>query len=596
MPNYDLATMAEKAILGTKPSVKGLAGRASVPAKKLGTRVGAMDATHSVDPLTPRTVAHLFRHLDDPIGLEQNPITRHLFEDPVSACLDATRGRSAVSQVHQLVLEALDIAKKSDLMRRRDRQAHRQYTIIRKLYLDGESVQEVARYLKISLRQLYRERAQICSRIAAHIWRHRLQAEAPLATSTFSPFEFEIERAYVTAGAGNASAAYSILNGLFHGSSSYLAKAEVACTIASVAVRFGDWETARENLALTGALLAQSKTEPDLPPARDLIAGRRSLVASALLRATGDARRAKLALDRAIATANFPNAVRPDWARFRVDVALERADALTVDAQFASASATLGSTSLRTAMRLVPMASRIQVQVVQVLLSLMLPVTSASSVMEKPDQLDTLYEALSHARSCGSPELTLRVMQAIAVYLAHVGMFGEATRAARALVSMASDFPNTRVRGQTLVDAAEILGGAGGFSVIFDVLNKAEPCLTEGNVDWLASRILRARNCNYAGAHDEAWQAALAAESCARCLGGHRFLGAVWREMALAAYAQGKAADAAERITAAVEELERGAPPLSLLSTYRAAETITSDPRWRERARTLERELAERTG
>jgi hypothetical protein len=65
-----------------------------------------------------------------------------------------------------------------------------------------------------------------------------------------------------------------------------------------------------------------------------------------------------------------------------------------------------------------------------------------------------------------------------------------------------------------------------------------------------------------------------------------------WRGMALAAHACGRMNDARERIEAAINELEAAGSPLSLVDGYRAAAMITGNNQWRQRAKTLARQLA----
>jgi hypothetical protein len=544
-------------------------------------------AVSDEDQLPARAITQLFRHLDDPVRLQWNPIARHLFQDPITGCLDTDRTRAAILELRRLVLNGLELAKDADLMRGRDRQAQRQYTIIRKLYFDGDRVQEVAKYLGISARQLYRERSQICARIAAHIWRNRLEGRAYIA-QRFTPFEFEVERAQTSAEVGNATEAYAILNALLAHCPSDLVKADVTCTAASIAVNFGERQVARKNIALTRAFLERARSDRDVPMAQELIVGRLSLVSATLGRAEGDAERAKLALDRALEIANCLNASRPDSARFCADVAFERAETLLQDGQFVSAKTILNAASLKPVIALIPTVSRVDLQMTLALLSL----TNAAEPGESPVGLDTLRDALSRARSCGSSRLALRAMHGIAVYLVHCGMLGEAARAVQAVITMAIHFPNTRVRAQTLVDAADVLVVTSGYSDVIKLLDEADSFLVEGNADWLGSKILRARSYNLGRAYSDAWLVALEVEAGAQRLGSHRFLSAAWREMAVAAYACGNVADASERITAAIAELEHGAPPIAALSTYQAAATITREARWRNRARVLERELA----
>lgn len=176
-----------------------------------------------------------------------------------------------------------------------------------------------------------------------------------------------------------------------------------------------------------------------------------------------------MALDRAAGIANRLNAFRPNDARFFAEVEFERADTLLLEGQFIPAGAILNSQVLKGAIALIATVSRVRWEVTFALLSL----ANAAGSGESPVGLDMLRDALSRPRSCGSSRLALHAMHGIAVYLAHCGLFDEATRAIQTVIALATRFPNMRVRAQTLVEAADVLTITSGSSDVIKLMDDA---------------------------------------------------------------------------------------------------------------------------
>jgi hypothetical protein len=536
-------------------------------------------------------IAHLFRHLDDPARLEQNPIARHLFEDPKTGCLDPARARTALQELRRLVLQAAELAKDADLARNQDRQARRQYAIVTKTYLAGVPLDRVARELGISKSQVYRERSSICERIARFVWDHRFEPQHPIA-SGFGVRQFELERAEATAELGHAATASTILETLLQNSTSQSEKAEIASIAADVAMSCGNRQLARQNVTLTTMLLAEARSEERFDILLDLVAGRLALVTAKLRRAEGDVERARVALQRAIEIADRCASSGIEGARFFTDVALERADCLCDDGSFQAAlDVVIAALSLTRPSELASPSMRAELQTRRALYALMLPRTGKGDG-EHHHYLDALYESLALARSSGSPRVVIGTMIGIAVYLAYCGMHDKAHDAVQRVVGMALAFPNPRVRATSLVGAADVLCVTPYRMEALKLLNEAEHGLFEGGIERVYLDEMRSRLLLSQGAYPEAWQAGLAAEADALRLGNRRYLGVAWRTMALTAYACGRMDDATERITAAIGELESTGSPLALVNGYRAAATITGDDHWRHRAKALARQLA----
>jgi hypothetical protein len=101
-----------------------------------------------------RSAKHLFRHLHDVSALRKNPIAR-------SYC------QMGLQHLHAAVRTAAEQCRDDELRDGHDERAARQYSIVALHCLERRALREVASRLGVSVRQCYRDRAEICGRIAA---------------------------------------------------------------------------------------------------------------------------------------------------------------------------------------------------------------------------------------------------------------------------------------------------------------------------------------------------------------------------------------------------------------------------------------------
>jgi hypothetical protein len=111
-------------------------------------------------------VRHLFRHFDDPLLLRRNPLVSHLFG---AGRISYTQQQEGLRELWRLVRSAVEHCRSVDTTDRNEERADRQMTLFQRYYFEKLPQQRVARDLGISLRQFYRERAEICRRIAVFI-------------------------------------------------------------------------------------------------------------------------------------------------------------------------------------------------------------------------------------------------------------------------------------------------------------------------------------------------------------------------------------------------------------------------------------------
>jgi tetratricopeptide (TPR) repeat protein len=104
-------------------------------------------------PAMEREAKHLFRHLHDVRALRKNPIS-------------SVYCRNGVRALHEAILAGAEACREEDYRAGKDERAARQYVIVSLHCLERNPLAEVAVRLGISVRQCYRERADICGRIA----------------------------------------------------------------------------------------------------------------------------------------------------------------------------------------------------------------------------------------------------------------------------------------------------------------------------------------------------------------------------------------------------------------------------------------------
>jgi hypothetical protein len=113
---------------------------------------------------------HLFRHLHSPAHLRKNHLVERFFADPsIGRAGEAGDDACVLERIHELVRRGATACRDADQRAGKDQRATRQYAIVTSHCLAQRPLADVAAAMCISTKHLYRERAEICGRVARFV-------------------------------------------------------------------------------------------------------------------------------------------------------------------------------------------------------------------------------------------------------------------------------------------------------------------------------------------------------------------------------------------------------------------------------------------
>ena len=210
----------------------------------------------------------MFRYLNNPPRLKQNPLVRHFFEGTPKAPETSVqaRDRAALELIHRLVREGAERCRDDDLAASRHKQATSGYAIVLLNCLQGQPIKSVAAKLGISPPQCYRERADLCRRIAKYI-QHYADTSTSGIVSVLDEFRSRMYRATIRFDIGDFDGAIHDYDYLIR-SASISGKIEALCRSAMAFAEQGLLRQAKDAsssahvlLEANRALLPRSKQE-----------------------------------------------------------------------------------------------------------------------------------------------------------------------------------------------------------------------------------------------------------------------------------------------------------------------------------------------
>lgn len=205
-----------------------------------------------------KTVKHLFRYLHDARRLGENPLVREMLSDsPLRKKNDS--GRAALEHIHELVRKGAEYCRDADLRLGNTNRARRQYAIITLHCLEGRPIEQVAAELSISTNYCYRERAQICARVACYISEHFEPSFDYLAE--LDEFRLSLDRIVRNAGSTDKKVTLRNCERLASGAESKEQKTEALCELAALLLEFEDFKQAAATISYAKAINSEYAEE-----------------------------------------------------------------------------------------------------------------------------------------------------------------------------------------------------------------------------------------------------------------------------------------------------------------------------------------------
>jgi hypothetical protein len=177
------------------------------------------------------SIRHLFRHLYDPRELRRNPIVSSFFIKRQNGWEPARDEDAESYRIRELVRRVSERYCTSSAAIVHPERAARQFTIVIESCLERKPVRQIAARLRISLRQYYKERSEICAFIAEHL---RQAAFERIAEATVSDADWYLEQAAARAKFGDYDGALRDYQRIVHSAELCLERAALLQAQASL--------------------------------------------------------------------------------------------------------------------------------------------------------------------------------------------------------------------------------------------------------------------------------------------------------------------------------------------------------------------------
>ncbi|HKU66855.1 MAG TPA: hypothetical protein VJP85_03670 [Candidatus Baltobacteraceae bacterium] len=527
-------------------------------------------------------VRSLFRHFDDADVLRRNPLTRRFFVTGGGDRLTRSREIAVVKEIRTLILRGAQYCYDGDVAAGLDERAYRQYAIVHGCYVEGKPIDAIANALGISIRQCYRERASICTRIAEFICSHDSSA-ASIGQST-SLWRLRMDRAASRAESGDYDRALSEYEELAKGCSESAEKIEALCKSAEVMLDLGKQSQSADALANAVRLLG-ANTDRFPPLAKSAARTHASYLHAKLAWDTGNFDQSDVLLERALAYADAlllsgGERIKQLYAMMLIEVT---ARAMT-RGQF--------SVALDSVRRAGDLLRGLVAPSPLLLVDLMLFEAVLSYVSRRPTKertsdprLSLLEDALKVARSAGSFRRTIQVEAAFGPR--HLATEGPAAALASAqrIMSMSRQLGNPRFLAATALDAADsVFTDERCWKAIPEFLRDAEGAFAEGSIEWAFLMHAKAKYYAKAGTPRESLGCEERVLSVAQRARSPRMVAAALRGLAWATFSLNRMAEAADYIVEAVAMAESHGSVLACGETFEIAANITGKTKYAEAA------------
>jgi len=538
---------------------------------------------HSIPPFK-KAAKHLFRNLHVPLALRRNPLVRHLFEGLTDRPSRAGE-RAILERIHQLVRKGAQHCRDADLTAGKDERAFRQYAIVTTHCLEQRPIQDVAAALGISYQYCYRQRADICERIARYICEYADTSTLKYLPA-FDEFRFLMECVIRRADFDDANVAFRECDRLITVAPTAQEKIEALRTAALVSLRFGNVKRARASYISAQSIYTEHLAT-DQSPTRGLARANIDLIAAQLARRRADMAQA------------FQMAKRATTQLESVQASTEHARLLHLESLYELGLALINLGDLDAAYECIaraeanlcylgPGASRLRIRITMEAWRLRAHLLmSSKSWRPSWQRLAGLTTAFDQARASGALFEARASLLALVDYHAAAGNDAEALRLARLALLLAKEQCKL-VTVQTSIQVAALLVWHRHWEICESFLPNATQLVScDAFHRELLNHVRAVRALRLHAARD-AWNLANKESDRKECVGlmvSRRIIAAA------AAHEIGRTRDARSLVEAVIPAAEKLGSATTLLDAYRVAAKVTGDPEFKRQAQEVARLL-----
>lgn len=533
------------------------------------------------------TAKHLFRHLHDARSLRKNLLVRRFFFRGKAGVSSEITDNVALARIHQLVRQAAERCREADLRDGRESRAFHQHAIVVQQCLGGRPIAAVADELGISYKHCYRQRAEICRRIARYISQCD-DGDLLQRTPDVDTFRIALDRARHRCTLVDARSSLRECEELARSAPSASQSIEALRIGATNAMYFGDIESAKEFCVAAKRIYTANQSDSSFgrvvaQACIDLMENKVAYYGANMVEALRLAEHAVHELGSVWRGA--PERIRELYVESLYDMAsalsitgnLDRTHQVILEAQACSNRITVSSARLRARLALASWKLRTCF------------LLSSATFCRASERCQGLLLTFDLAYGSGAlPEATSAIV-ALAENHALGANDDEALRAARLGLALAGAL-SERVQTQTSISVALTLSmtryWAFGLTLLPDavILGRCDPLHREMAAHAIAKRALRTRH------FEDAWTLATntdGPDDFTALAVGQRIVAAQ------AAHRLGHRRDAQALIEAILPAAERLSDAAVLRDAYDVAAGVTGEMRFKHRARELAKLLAE---
>ena len=534
--------------------------------------------TRARNPIEPAALAaqHLLRHIGDPVALGRNPLVSSLFGQGDGARLSV----DATNRVEALILECAERLRADGSAEPGRERRERQYQILLRCDLRGESHAAVAAALALSRRQFYRERREASEYLARFLTDYvRRQTLRPRGV-TVDPFALEFSRGKALRLAGEPERAESVLRALTLSDAGIERKIDPWCALIDLLISDNRVDAAEAEMLSAETMLHSANGIPR--SVVDEQQARIDMERAWYLWSQGLARETAAIDERSEGVVTrMSRSTRADAHEFYVMTRLRQ-----IQTGLMSGTVDRAAVEIDQLRAFIATADDVPLSV-----QIFYLIISGSVKDHMPGGSDEAFarlnDALVLAQRHGLTELVIETMSQLT---SNAQLRGDPTTALRYIheaLPLAERYALPSQRGMLLNVAAITETGLGNHRAAVQFASQAREVLAPNSLERIYSNLAEAQARLSIRDFEPAAAAASDAHLAAGRIVSDRLAGTALRLLAESFDGLGHREEAAEYILGAVACLEREGPPYALFQAYRAGVAITGDRRLRSRAKEL---------